>query len=97
MKKLSEIKKIGADKAVSTVKSVRRAQRAIKKKMFAYIAAGFGLVAGLAWNDAIKMIIDYFIPDNGETIIAKLIYAVSITVIVGLILFYVEKSTEEKS
>ena len=75
--------------------TLEKARKAIKKKMFGYIAAGFGLVAGLAWNDAIKAIIEKFIPDTASTIIAKLIYAIIITAVVGVILFYVEKSLEE--
>lgn len=45
-----------------SLSSLETARRKIKKKMFSYIAAGLGLVAGLAWNDAIKTVIDYFIP-----------------------------------
>ena len=63
--------------------------------MFSYIAAGFGLVAGLAWNDAIKFVIDYFIPKTENTIIAKVLYAFVLTFIVGAVLFYVEKSLNE--
>ena len=70
-------------------------RKAIKKRMFGYIAAGLGLVAGLAWNDAIKSLIDRFIPDKENSIIAKLVYAVVITLIVSVALFYVEKSLTE--
>lgn len=65
--------------------------------MFSYIAAGLGLVAGLAWNDAIKVLIDFFVPDTGNTIIAKLLYAIVITLVVALILVYVEKTLDEDS
>jgi ABC-type bacteriocin/lantibiotic exporter with double-glycine peptidase domain len=77
----------------NTFNTIREARRVIKKRMFGYIAAGLGLVAGLAWNDAIKVIIDQLIPNTSSTIIAKLIYAVVVTILVGIILFYVEKST----
>jgi len=76
---------------------LERARREVKKKMFGYIAAGLGLVAGLAWNDAIKLAIDYFIPSAGSTLVAKILYAIIITVVVGLALFYIEKSLEEES
>ena len=75
--------------------SVREAHKAVKKKMFGYIAAGLGLVAGLAWNDAIKILIDYFIPNGGSTIVAKLLYAVVVTIIVAVVLFSIEKSLSE--
>jgi len=32
----------------------------VKQKIVTYVIAGFGLVAGLAWNDAIKSLIEYF-------------------------------------
>lgn len=78
--------------------AIKEARRAVKKQMFSYIAAGLGLVAGLAWNDAIKTLIERLVPNTGDTVIAKLIYAVLITAIVCLALFYIEKSInrEEK-
>ena len=75
--------------------AVQHTRNTIRKKMFGYIAAGFGLVAGLAWNDAVKLIIDSFIPDKGNTIVAKVAYAVIITVVVGVVLFYMERSSDE--
>ncbi len=33
-----------------------------KKRVAGYILAGLGLVAGLAWNDAIKALIDSLFP-----------------------------------
>ncbi|MDD3170300.1 MAG: DUF5654 family protein [Candidatus Paceibacterota bacterium] len=75
--------------------TLQKTRKAIQRKMFSYIAAGFGLVAGLAWNEAIRGLIDYFVPDTGNTIIAKLLYALIITVVVGLVLFYLERSLEE--
>lgn len=81
-------------KDVRVIKALKEARRAIKQKMFSYIAAGLSLVAGLAWNDAIKFTIDNLVPSVGNTIIAKVIYAVIITIIVGFLLFYIEKSLE---
>ena len=75
--------------------TIQKARKAIRKKMFGYIAAGLGLIAGLAWNDAIRTLIDYFIPDTGNTIVAKMLYALFVTIIVGLILFYIEKSFDD--
>ncbi|OHA00412.1 MAG: hypothetical protein A3C07_00990 [Candidatus Sungbacteria bacterium RIFCSPHIGHO2_02_FULL_47_11] len=75
--------------------TIQKARKAIRKKMFGYIAAGLGLIAGLAWNDAIRTLIDYFIPDTGNTIVAKMLYALFVTIIVGLILFYIEKSLDD--
>lgn len=80
---------------ISASEKARQAARAIKIKMVAFIGAGLGLVIGLAWNDAISSLIGYFYPDKGNTVMAKLIYAVVITIVVGLALYFVEKSLEE--
>ena len=48
-------------------------------------AAGFGLVAALAWNDAIKALFEQFFPSPAGNTIAKFGYAIIITVIVVLI------------
>ncbi|MFA5028906.1 MAG: DUF5654 family protein [Candidatus Methylomirabilota bacterium] len=53
-------------------------------KMIDLATAGFGLVAALAWNDAIKAIFDAVFPTAGN-IAAKVIYAAVITVIVVFI------------
>jgi hypothetical protein len=79
-----------------SLKTIREARQAIRKRFFGYIAAGLGLVAGLAWNDAIKVMIDQLIPKTGSTVIAKLLYAIVVTILVGIILFYLEKSTTKK-
>jgi len=47
--------------------------------------AGLGLVAALAWNDAIKSVFQYFAPGPGGNVLALFGYAVVITVIVVLI------------
>jgi hypothetical protein len=74
---------------------LNEAKKTLKKRMFTYIAAGLGLVAGLAWNDAIRSTIDYLVPDTGNTVLAKILYATILTIVVGLILLYVEKSLQE--
>lgn len=78
------------------LESLREAERAVRKKMFGYIIAGLGLVAGLAWNDGIRAVIDYFVPDTGDTVIAKLLYALVVTLIVGLAVWYLEKSSQKE-
>jgi hypothetical protein len=63
----------------------------MREKVISYVLAGFGLVAGLAWNEAIKELIDYIFPISRNTILAKFIYASVLTLIFILISFYIMK------
>ncbi len=56
----------------------------IKEKTTGYILTAFGLVAGLAWNDAITSAIKLYFPGENN-IWAKFIYAVIITIAVIII------------
>jgi len=47
--------------------------------------AGLGLVAGLAWNDAIKALIEELFPVGRNSVLAKFIYAALITLIVVVV------------
>lgn len=69
----------------------------MRSKVLAYIGGGFGFVAGLAWNDAIKELILYLFPLATDTLTAKFIYAGLITVVVVLIITYLEKIFNSKA
>ena len=56
----------------------------ILAKMADLATAGFGLVAALAWNNAIQSVFNYFLPQSGSIAI-QIIYAILITIIVVLI------------
>ena len=81
-------------------------KKEVKKKLLTYITAGFGLVVGLAWNDAIKNLIEYVFPLTQNTLLAKFIYALAITIMLAIITYYLnrilnkeeaeEKKLEEK-
>lgn len=88
-------KKSDEEKKKARRERVKRVQKELRQKTFGYIIAAFGLVAGLAWNDAIKIAIEYVFPFSTETIIAKLIYAVVITIIVVLLSIYMMGTLEE--
>jgi len=57
----------------------------VLEKMASLATAGFGLVAALAWNDAIKAIFEKLFPKPGDNIIALTGYALVITIIVVII------------
>lgn len=60
-------------------------RQTIRERTSGYIVAALGIVAGLAWNDAIRAFIDYVFPVSTESILAKFLYAVLITVVVVLL------------
>ncbi len=64
-----------------------------KKQTIGYMMGAFGLVAALAWNDAIKALIDNFFESPGDDIIARFIYAVIITVIVVVVTWQLTRWT----
>ncbi|OGZ46639.1 MAG: hypothetical protein A3J54_01220 [Candidatus Ryanbacteria bacterium RIFCSPHIGHO2_02_FULL_45_13b] len=68
----------------------------IRQKTLGYILAGFGFVAGLAWNDAIKSLIDYLYPAPGDILFSKFVYAFAVTVLVVFAGTYVLRVFEKK-
>jgi hypothetical protein len=75
-------------------------QHVIKEKVIGYILAGLGVVAGLAWNEAIKTFIEFIFPLNRNTILAKFIYAFLVTFVIVIISVYfinlLNKSNKDK-
>ena len=61
----------------------------IRDQIIGYLTAALGLVAGLAWNDAIKSLIDQIYPaGEGNNVLAKFWYAVVITFAVVSVSYY---------
>lgn len=54
----------------------------VQAKVVSYITAAFGLVAGLAWNEAIKALIEFSFPLSRNTLVAKFLYASLVTIVV---------------
>ena len=68
----------------------------VRAQTVGYIATAFGLVAGLAWNDAIKAFIENIFPLGQGTMWAKFIYAVIITIFVVVITRYLLRLANRK-
>jgi hypothetical protein len=66
-------------------------RREVQAKTLSYIMAAFGLVAGLAWNEAIKGLIEVYFPLKAGGILAKFVYAIIITTIVVIAGYYLVK------
>lgn len=60
-------------------------KKEVTQRTVGYITAGLGLVAGLAWNDAIKSLIELLFPAETSTIILKFAYALIFTVVLVVI------------
>jgi TRAP-type C4-dicarboxylate transport system permease small subunit len=77
-------------------------EKEIREKTMGYIITSFGLVAGLAWNDAIKAFIERFFVEPGDGLKAKFLYAAIMTVFVVSVslylarIFRVEKKKDKK-
>lgn len=69
----------------------KRFEKEIRTQGVGYIVTALGLVAGLAWNEAIKNIIDTFFPNTNDTILAKLSYAIVVTIIVVILGIYLTR------
>ena len=83
-------------RAVKKIKSEsKELQREIRLKTITYITAALGLVVGLAWNEAIKSVITYLFPLDQNTIVAKIIYALLVTVILAFATAYILKETKK--
>ncbi len=79
---------------------VSRVQKEFRKQTLGYIVGALSLVAGLAWNDAVKTIIEYIFPLDKNSMWIKLIYAVILTVIIILVTISLNRflgPDEEKS
>lgn len=64
-------------------------------KINSLAAAGFGVVAALAWNDAIKGFFNLYFPTPQGNVWAQLLYAIVLTAIIVLITVYLARSTKK--
>lgn len=71
-------------------------KKQVQKQLLTYMIASLGLVAGLAWNEAIKGLIEYIFPLSQNTIQAKFLYAVFMTILIVIISYYLARLMQEK-
>ncbi len=65
------------------------------EKIASLVTAAFGLVAALAWNDAIKLVFDRMF-EKGEGLTAMLSYAVIVTIIAVIVTIWLGKLSEKE-
>lgn len=78
----------------SISKEVKEFRRHLSSKSLDLLAAGFGLVAALAWNEAIKETVNVYIkPFFGDSsgVITLYIYAVFVTLLTVFIVYNIGK------
>jgi hypothetical protein len=88
-KPLDKIKKI------KPLKEIEETKREFTEKTITLILGGFGLVAALAWNEAIQTLFNTLFPSN-KGLIGKFIYALIVTCIVVIISLQFKKISEKK-
>lgn len=76
----------------------QRLRKEVRNQTIGYIVGAFGIVAGLAWNDAIRALIDHFSKSEANSLPAKFLYAIIITLIVVVVTMYLlrYKGEDEK-
>jgi len=82
-------------KKVKPLKEIEEVKREFTEKTITLILGGFGLVAALAWNEAIKSLFETFFKKNNE-LIGKFIYAIIVTVIIVLVSMRLKKIAGKK-
>ena len=56
------------------------------------MTAAFGMIAALAWNEAIKALVAKYYPVAGDAVVPLLIYAIIITVIAVLCIIFIART-----
>ncbi len=68
----------------------------VQEQTSTYLMAAFGFVAGLAWNEAIKSLIDTFFPLDKNTVIVKFVYAILVTTVLVIASIYLSRLAGKK-
>lgn len=77
----------------------RNLRHELLKQMIALSTAGFGLVAALAWNEAIQSFVKEYVDkyiSPGSGVISRFIYAVVITLFAVLVTYQLSKLIREE-
>ena len=81
-------------------KESEKISREVREKTLGFILTAFGLVAGLAWNEAIQSLIKSFFTVDKDSVWVKFLYAIVMTFLVVLVTVYLTrlfgKNEEEK-
>lgn len=76
------------------LKILKETEKETRKTIITLILGGLGVVAALAWNDAIQSFFNTLFP-KGSGLIGKFIYAIFITIIVVVFSSQLKKISEK--
>ena len=76
--------------------NIKKTPRVFYEKITTFLLAGFGFVAGLAWNDAVQSLFAFLWPDKSNSIPAKFMYALFVTLVLTFISLRLAKSENRK-
>lgn len=71
-------------------------QKEVRTRTIGYIVAGLSFVVGLAWNDAIRTLIETIFPLGRDTLLARFIYAAVITAALVVLTMYLLRAPGKK-
>ena len=71
--------------------NLSKISREVKERTLGFIITAFSLVAGLAWNEAIQSLINSFFTIDKNSVWAKFIYALAMTLALVFITIYLAK------
>lgn len=82
-------------------KELKSVQKEFETRVAGYIVTAMGLVAGLAWNDFVKSLIERYLPADNGGVWARLSYAILITILVVVVSVYllraIKRDQEEEN
>jgi len=82
------------NKEKKVLKKISKTKRALQEKTVTLILGGFGLVAALAWNEAIKSLFETLFKNKG-TLIGKFSYASVVTIIVVIVSMQLQRLSKK--
>lgn len=84
---------------METTKKQKNLHRELLRQMVTLATSGFGLVAALAWNEAIqafvKEYVDRYLP-SGSGVISKVLYAVLISLLAVFITYQLSRIASDE-
>ena len=80
---------------MESLKEIRETEKEVREKMITLILGGFGLVAALAWNDAVQALFNYLFPKSGGGLVGKFFYAIIVTIFVVVVSLRLKKISEK--